>query len=83
MQNDALILIYNKLINPLPFSHPAFCFRLQLIRRRRQLHQVAVHGTEHEEGSEGNLLPLDLCHRHKERADCVQRCDRHHHQRKP
>lgn len=58
-------------------------FRPQHIWWRRRLHQDAVHGPEHEKGCERNLLSHDLCHRYKERRDCVQRCDGHHHQRKP
>lgn len=58
-------------------------FRPQHVWRCQQLHQDAVLGPEHEEGRERNLLPLDLCHRHKERRDRVQRRDGHHHQREP
>lgn len=58
-------------------------FRPQHIWRCQRLHQDAVFGPEHEKGRERNLQPHDLCHGHKERRDCVQCCDGHHHQRKP
>lgn len=72
-------------VTSLPHTENVSCLsdRVKYIRRGRSLHSVPVWGSEQAERYQGDLHSLHLRHRHQERAICLWRSDRCHHQEQP
>ena len=63
--------------------HRSLSLRPQQVWGGSGFHPDQIWGSEQEEGHQGDLHPLHVRHRHQERAVCVRRRHRRHHQEQP